>query len=584
MDAENTSARDIPPDEPFLEMTLRRLRAEALGTMRTEVTILFSDIKGSTSYFERKGDAEGLAMVQHHNELLFPVIENAGGRVVKTIGDAIMACFKDPASAVKAAIQMQRVLEQDRLKTESEDERIHIRVALHMGLGLEKDNDVFGDVVNATAKVQQQADPDQIVITDALLDAARQAGAQCVKLGRAEIKGKDEVIDIYAVGWSSIVSEQLIEEVQKQLETKLKEVRRQKDEIEEEFETSREQWRAERRRLNSEIEELEGAVESARGGATSQASEDMQAQIRFQLEEALRTRQQAEQELVAAQARWEIEKGKLKQQIDGLQANAMMAMEQSHNPARFALAVREQVDSRLKEARRDWETQWNGERQRLMDEIDQLRKAGTTVDPKELARRSLMQKLGKLPTEAQQPQRDWQGEIASAKAKWDAERESLELQVRSLQRQMQQDTDDIRQSVFQELRAQYEPKLQAYDNERRRMAQEVESTNAHFAEERQRLTERIEHLEQILPEAQEAVRTQVVAELQAEFDAKTEEMNRVRTRSERRAKDAVEDAEAALRKANKEIAKLQEELKEAREVAFRVQRGIRSSSVSPTTS
>ena len=40
--------------------------------MRTEVTILFSDIKGSTSYFESKGDAEGLAMVQHHNSLLFP--------------------------------------------------------------------------------------------------------------------------------------------------------------------------------------------------------------------------------------------------------------------------------------------------------------------------------------------------------------------------------------------------------------------------------------------------------------------------------------------------------------------------------
>ena len=159
--------------------------------MRTEVTILFSDIKGSTSYFESKGDAEGLAMVQHHNSLLFPVIEEGGGRVVKTIGDAIMACFKDPGNAVKAAIRMQQVLEEDRANTQSEDERIHIRVALHKGPGLEKDNDVFGDVVNATAKVQQQADPDQIIITDILLDAARQVGAQYVKLGRAEIKGKN---------------------------------------------------------------------------------------------------------------------------------------------------------------------------------------------------------------------------------------------------------------------------------------------------------------------------------------------------------------------------------------------------------
>src|SRR6188768_1864630 len=120
MDAENNRMNEIPAGEPPNDVTLRRMRAEALGTMRTEVTILFSDIKGSTSYFESKGDAEGLAMVQHHNSLLFPVIEEGGGRVVKTIGDAIMACFKDPGNAVKAAIRMQQVLEEDRANTQSE--------------------------------------------------------------------------------------------------------------------------------------------------------------------------------------------------------------------------------------------------------------------------------------------------------------------------------------------------------------------------------------------------------------------------------------------------------------------------------
>ena len=83
MDAETTGIEGTLPGQPLTDLTLRKMRAEALGTMRTEVTILFSDIKGSTSYFESKGDAEGLAMVQHHNSLLFPVIENGGGRVVK---------------------------------------------------------------------------------------------------------------------------------------------------------------------------------------------------------------------------------------------------------------------------------------------------------------------------------------------------------------------------------------------------------------------------------------------------------------------------------------------------------------------
>src|SRR5688572_30843671 len=187
MDFDSSSIEESDPERTSEDASSRKVRPEALGTMRTEVTILFSDIKGSTSYFERRGDAEGLAMVQHHNDLLFPVIENGGGRVVKTIGDAIMACFKDPVDAIKAAIKMQRVMAEDRDNTDSDDDHIHVRIGLHMGLGLEKDNDLYGDVVNASAKVQQQAEPDQILITDVLLDAARQAEVQSARLGRADI-------------------------------------------------------------------------------------------------------------------------------------------------------------------------------------------------------------------------------------------------------------------------------------------------------------------------------------------------------------------------------------------------------------
>ena len=71
--------------------------------LRTPMTILFSDIKDSTAYFERRGDVEGLAMVERHNNLLFPCVENNNGRIIKTIGDAIMALFLDPVDAVTAA-------------------------------------------------------------------------------------------------------------------------------------------------------------------------------------------------------------------------------------------------------------------------------------------------------------------------------------------------------------------------------------------------------------------------------------------------------------------------------------------------
>src|SRR5438477_9679435 len=181
------------------ELLEARAQAEQeLEKLRTPMTILFSDIKGSTAYAEKRGDVEYMAMINRHNSLLFPVIEAEGGVIVKTIGDAIMARFDDPVAAVRAGAGMQRMLEEER-KAKPELEPIRIRVGLHTGLGLIKDGDVFGDVVNAAARVQHAAETEQVLITDVLYDAAKEAGFECAKMGRAELRGKAEPIDLYAV-------------------------------------------------------------------------------------------------------------------------------------------------------------------------------------------------------------------------------------------------------------------------------------------------------------------------------------------------------------------------------------------------
>src|SRR5881397_3396185 len=276
------------------ELLHARAQAEQeLEKLRAPMTILFSDIKGSTAYAEKKGDLEYMAMINRHNSILFPVIEREGGRIVKTIGDAILACFQDPVAAVRAAADMQRVLLEDR-KGRDEIDQIHIRIGLHTGVGLIKDGDVFGDVVNAASRVQHQADTEQILITDVLLDAARTAGFECAKMGRAELKGKDEPMDLYAVAWSESAAQQLIEQVQTQYEKRFRDQKKIQDDLEDEFERARDQWRAERRNLTGEIEELEEAFERARATTRVQASEDLQSEIRFQLEEAVRARQQLE--------------------------------------------------------------------------------------------------------------------------------------------------------------------------------------------------------------------------------------------------------------------------------------------------
>jgi len=571
-------------DKDKLEELLatRKLADQELEKMRTAVTILFTDIKGSTSYFERKGDVEGLAMVQHHNNLLFPCIEREGGRVVKTIGDAIMACFEDPVGAVKAAIRMQQTLEKDR-SNRPDDEGIHIRVGLHTGLGLLKDNDVYGDVVNAAARVQHQAEPDQILITDVLLEAAAEAGAEVQGMGRAEMRGKDEAIEVFAVAWSDSSKEQLLEQMAAKFDKKVKDLKRQNDLLEEEVEAAREQGRAERRRLTEEIEELEEALEREKEGGKQKVSEDLQAEIRFQLEESQREKKQLEQELIAVQAKWETERSSLKAQIASIQGSALEAMERSNNPTRLALAVREQVDAKVRDARQDWQLEWEGERRRLNMEIERLRKAANVDERKDAARRALLQKLGKIPAgaggaAAPKTADQWQSEFEDAKVQWETERDQLTLKLERIQREGQRDKDEIRNEIFHEIRSQYQPKLAESEKECKRLQEQLDTVTSHFEEDRKHLVTRIEQLEEAIPQAQEAVRIQVTAELQGDFDTRLEELNRLKGRNERRSQDAIEELEGAVRRAQKQIAQLEEQLKEAKEVAFRAQRGSRQPS------
>ena len=552
---------------------------EELKKLLTPMTILFSDIKGSTAYAEKEGDFKYMAMISRHNSILFPVIEAEGGRVVKTIGDAILACFQDPVAAVKAGVGMQRVLAEDR-KGRQEVDQIHIRVGLHKGEGLIKDGDVFGDVVNAASRVQHQAEVEQVLITDGLLDAVRIAGFECAKMSRAQLKGKHELIDLYAVAWSESATQQLIEQVQAQYEKKLKDARKLREQLEEDFDVAREQWRTERRNLNSEIEQLEEAVERARQSAKVHASEDLQGEIRFQLEEATRARQQLEEDLIAARKKFDAERKNLKAQIASIQASAVDAMERSNNPTRLAMAVNEKLEARLAEAKQEWQLQWEGERKRFTAEIERLRKAPSAVfEKREAARRAVLEKLGKLPPGSAGPAAPFekagnqlQREFEDAKIGWENERNQLNLKIKKLELERQRTQDTIRSEVFQEMRAQYEPQLAALKSERQRFEQEIQSLTNDLATERERLNARIAQLEREIPEAQEVARKQTLAELQSQFDTKVEEANRIRSRMERKQQDAAEEWEAELRRAKKQIASLEEQLREAKEAAYRAQK------------
>jgi class 3 adenylate cyclase len=168
--------------------------------LRRTIAVMFTDIQGSTAYFEKHGDAAGLLMVHQCNEALRQAVLSHEGRVIKTIGDGLMAAFTECSQSVQAAVEMQINLAQvNALRPESD--RVAIRIGLHYDTGIVRTDDIFGDVVNVGSRVESVAAPGQIVISDTLFEQLKGLGFQIRELGRFLLKGKTHERILYEVVW-----------------------------------------------------------------------------------------------------------------------------------------------------------------------------------------------------------------------------------------------------------------------------------------------------------------------------------------------------------------------------------------------
>ena len=166
-----------------------------------EITIMFCDVVGSTSYFERRGDLEGRAMLQRYNHLMFPIIKKHNGDIVKTLGDGILASFSDPEVACQAAIEMQQSLKNDN-ESKVQDDQIQTRIGLHFGKAVIDQGDVFGDVVNATSRVESRANPGEILLSYNLYEKVKSnSNFKFVFVGKESLRGKEVQIGLYRLIW-----------------------------------------------------------------------------------------------------------------------------------------------------------------------------------------------------------------------------------------------------------------------------------------------------------------------------------------------------------------------------------------------
>jgi class 3 adenylate cyclase len=162
-------------------------------------TVLFTDIVNSTTLTQSLGDEAALAIFGVHDTIVRDALAELGGREVKHTGDGIMASFVSAASAVRCAIQIQREL--DRHAQTNAEQPLKVRVGAAAGEPVEQNNDLFGSTVQLAARLCGHAQPEQILVSNAIPDLCIGKGLLFEDVGEVVLKGFGSPVRAHAAAW-----------------------------------------------------------------------------------------------------------------------------------------------------------------------------------------------------------------------------------------------------------------------------------------------------------------------------------------------------------------------------------------------
>ncbi|MEM9460751.1 MAG: adenylate/guanylate cyclase domain-containing protein [Myxococcota bacterium] len=185
----------------FVDLFATEAPAAGLELTIGRITLLFSDLTGSTALYERVGDARAYAIVQEHFRVMERAVARHQGAVIKTMGDAVMASFVNPTRAVAAAIEAVKQTE-----AQHRDHQIGVKLGIHEGpcLAVRANErlDFFGTTVNLAARLQGQAGAGELVLMHELAEHSAVAKALANAPRRAltaQLKGIAEAQTLVAI-------------------------------------------------------------------------------------------------------------------------------------------------------------------------------------------------------------------------------------------------------------------------------------------------------------------------------------------------------------------------------------------------
>ena len=162
------------------------------------VTILFTDIEGSTTLTQRLGDAKAQEVLRTHNAIVREALRAHGGTEVKTMGDGFMASFSSATRALECAIAMQRAFAQH---NESAEEPVQVRIGLNAGEPIAEDEDLFGTAVILAARIAARTEGGEILASDVVRQLVAGKGFLFSDRGDVVLRGFEDPVRLYEVRW-----------------------------------------------------------------------------------------------------------------------------------------------------------------------------------------------------------------------------------------------------------------------------------------------------------------------------------------------------------------------------------------------
>jgi adenylate cyclase len=168
------------------------------------VTVMFTDLKGSTALADKQGDIVSRLLVKQYLDYIVPAIKEHNGILIKTIGDGTLSYFESAQDAVRAAARLQKAIDAYIMENKPKTP-ILARAGLHTGRVIMEKNDIFGDVVNTASRFESNADPGGIAISEETYNAlSDKSEIYCKYIKTIKLKGKEEPFKIYKAFWNPL--------------------------------------------------------------------------------------------------------------------------------------------------------------------------------------------------------------------------------------------------------------------------------------------------------------------------------------------------------------------------------------------